>query len=325
MPQPIIRLKGVKKSFDRKVILENVNLDIKKGEIFGVIGLSGSGKTTLLNSLIGFLEPEEGKILYNHPTFPTKYAISIFDDLLEVRKIFGFAPQNPSFYPKLTAEENLDHFGSLYKIRKDVRKKNIEYLLKLVNLYESKDTVGDALSGGMQKRLSIACALIHNPKVLILDEPTADLDPHLRNQMWDIIKNINKQGTTVLVSSHFLEEVELLCDRIGILHNGNMLEVGTPDQLKDRYSKNEEIHLESSPGRYDLIYKKLRKIRSLSIKRMVNKGNKIIIYTTKAEATLHRLLHILEGTHERLLDIYVNKPTLGEVFESLTSKSVNLK
>ncbi len=325
MSQPIIRLKGVKKSFNRKSVLNNVNLDIKKGEVFGVIGLSGSGKTTLLNSLIGFLEPEEGKILYNHPTFPTKYSISIFEDLLEVRKIFGFAPQNPSFYPKLTAEENLDHFGSLYKIRKDIRKKNTEYLLKLVDLYDAKDTVGDSLSGGMQKRLSIACALIHNPKVLILDEPTADLDPHLRNQMWDIIKNINKQGTTVLVSSHFLEEVELLCDRVGVLHNGHMLEVGTPDELKDRFSKNEEIHLETSPGKYDVIYKKLRKNRSLAVKKMVNKGTKIIIYTPKAESTLHKLLHILEGMHEKLIDVYVNKPSLGEVFESLTSKSVNLK
>jgi ABC-2 type transport system ATP-binding protein len=324
MQQPVISIKGVKKSFGKKIVLDNVNLDVRKGEIFGVIGLSGSGKTTLFNSLIGFIEPEEGHIFYNHPVFPMKSSVSIFDDLLEVRKVFGFAPQIPSFYPKLTAEENLDHFGSLYGINKFVRKKNIDYLLKLVDLYDSRDTLGDELSGGMQKRLSIACALIHNPKVLILDEPTADLDPHLRNQTWEVLKNINKQGTTVIVSSHFLEEVEVLCDRVGILHNGSMLEVGSPDELKDAYSKNEEIHLETSPGKYDLIYKKLRGLKSLSIKKVVNKGSKMIIYTPKAEETLHKLLHLLESMHEHLLDVYVNKPSLEEVFESLTNKSVRL-
>lgn len=325
MQQPVISIKGVKKCFGKKIVLCDVNLDVRKGEIFGVIGLSGSGKTTLFNSLIGFVQPEEGSICYTHPVFPSKIPISIFEDLIEVRKVFGFAPQNPSFYPKLTAWENLDYFGSLYGIKGDVRKKNIDYLLKLVSLYDSRDTLGDELSGGMQKRLGIACAMIHNPKVLILDEPTADLDPHLRNQTWDIIRNINKQGTTVIVSSHFLEEVDVLCDRVGILHNGCILEVGSPDELKDAYSKNEEIHLETSPGKYDAIYKRLRGIKSLSIKKVVNKGSKMIIYTTKAEETLHRLLHLLESMHEHLLDVYVNKPSLEEVFESLTNKCVRLK
>lgn len=317
---PIIQLSNVKKEFGRKRVLDNVNLQIAKGDIFGIIGLSGSGKTTLLNTLIGFFEPEEGEVLYNFPRLPKKSLEPIYSDINTMRRNFGFAPQNPSFYPKLTAEENLDHFGALYDINEEVRKNNIRHLLLLTDLYDARRTLADSLSGGMQKRLGIACALIHKPEVLILDEPTADLDPHLRDQTWELIKNINRQGTTIIMASHFLDEVELLCNKVGILHNGTILESGSPEDLRNKYSKNDEIHLESDPGKYDKIYKRLMRERSLQIKKVINKGKKIIIYTPKAEKTLHRLLHILESMNEKMLEVYVNRPSLGEVFESLTQK-----
>lgn len=316
----IIEFKGLVKEFKNKVVLNKLDLSINKGEIFGVIGLSGSGKTTLFNTLIGFLEPEEGEITYFGQERPEK----ILKDNKIVKTEFGFATQDPSFYPKLTAEENLDHFGSLYKIKKKVRRDYIDYLLKLVSLHESKDTISSSMSGGMQKRLTIACALIHNPRVLILDEPTADLDPYLRNKTWDVIKNIQKQGTTVILSSHFLDEVDILCDRIAILHNGVILEVGTPDELKDKYSKNEEIELETKPGDYDNICKKMKK-QKLPISKILKKSNKLILYTQKPEFTLHKLLNIIEDLNEELIGVDVNKPSLAEVFESLTYKSVRLE
>ncbi|MBW2992574.1 ABC transporter ATP-binding protein [Candidatus Woesearchaeota archaeon] len=316
----VIEFKGIRKEFKNKVVLDNVNLSIRKGEIFGIIGLSGSGKTTLFNTLIGFLEPEEGEITY----FEEGIQEQIKKDSKIVKTEFGFATQDPSFYPKLTAEENLDHFGALYKIKKKVREEYIDYLLKLVSLREARDTISSSLSGGMQKRLTIACALIHNPKVLILDEPTADLDPYLRNKTWDVIRNIKKQGTTVILSSHFLDEVDLLCDRIAILHNGVILEIGTPDELKDKYSKNEEIELETEPGDYDRIQKNIKK-SNLPISKILRKADKMVLYTPRPEYTLHKLLNIIEDMKEELIHVDVNKPSLAEVFESLTYKSVRLE
>lgn len=315
----ILDFKGIKKEFGKNVVLDGVSFSVKQGEVFGIIGLSGSGKTTLFNTLIGFFEPEEGEILY----FKDNEKIPIAKDNDIIKRDFGFATQHISFYPKLTAEENLDHFGALYRINKNIRKKYTDYLLKLVDLTEARHTISSSLSGGMQKRLTIACSLIHNPRVLILDEPTADLDPYLRNKTWDIIRNIRKQGTTVIVSSHFLEEVDILCDRIAILHNGVILEVGTSDELKNKYSRNEEIELETKPGDYEGIYEKMKK-EKLPIAKILKKRQKLIIYTPKPEFTLHRLIHILEESDEELIDVNVNKPSLAEVFESLTYKSVRL-
>jgi ABC-2 type transport system ATP-binding protein len=313
----IIDFKGVRKEFKDKVVLNDVSLSINKGEIFGVIGLSGSGKTTLFNTLIGFLEPDAGQINYYH----NGKQIPISKDNEVVKTHFGFATQEPSFYPKLTAMENLDHFGALYRIKKRVREQYIDFLLKLVDLYDARDTISSSLSGGMQKRLTIACALIHNPKVLILDEPTADLDPYLRNKAWDIIKSIRKNGTTVLISSHLLDEVDLLCDRIAILHNGVILEMGTPDELKDKYSMNEEIELETKPGRYDAICE-IMKQQNVPISKILIKHNRLILYTPEPEFALHKLINTIEDLNEKLIEINVNKPSLAEVFESLTYKNV---
>ena len=172
----------------------------------------------------------------------------------------------------------------------------------------------------MYKRQGIACSLIHNPKILILDEPTADLDPFLRKEMWNLIKRINEQGTTVILASHFLSELEEICTRIGILHNGKIVEVGTPNELKDRYSKSDEIHLETASRNYARIARLLRK-EKLDIKLISTEGHKMIIYTPKAEKVLHHLLHIIEKSDDKLIDVDVNRPSLREVFESLVKKN----
>ncbi len=328
MADNLIEFKNIKKRFGKKSVLDGVHLDIKQGEIFGIIGSSGSGKTTLLNTLIGFVEPDEGDIMFRFTHLldsKQKQMFSVFKKSLEIKREFGFAAQEPSFYNLLTVAENLDFFGSLYSLGSDIKKTNIDTLISLMDLEASRNLKASELSGGMQKRLDISCSLIHDPTVLIMDEPTADLDPVLRKQMWDLIKKINGRGTTILLASHFLEEIETICDRIGILHNGRMIEVGTPDEIKSLYSRNEEIHLESSPGKYDEIIKHLEKIKVPKISKIVNRGNKMIIYTPKAEPVLHHLLHILERTRETPLDIDLNKPSLNEVFEVLESKNPGAK
>jgi ABC-2 type transport system ATP-binding protein len=308
----IIRCSNLTKRFGEHLVLDKISLEVKEGEVFGIIGLSGSGKTTLLNTLIGFLTPEEGEVFFRQPH--NDQFVSVLEKPTDVKRLFGFATQEPSFYTKLTAEENLDHFGSLYNLQTTVRKTNVSLLLELMDLTESKNTLAENLSGGMQRRLGIACSLIHDPRILILDEPTADLDPFLRREMWDLIKKINQQGTTVILSSHFLSEMEELCSRISILHNRQIVDVGTPHELTQKFSRNDEITLELASHNYDKI---VRDLDSLGLRQVSKKGRKLFVCTPEAEKILHHVLHIVERNKEKLVDLGVSRPNLGEVFETL--------
>lgn len=327
MSNVIIRIKNVVKQYSHNMILDHINLDIFAGEIFGIIGASGSGKTTLLSTLIGFLKIDSGDVLFREDNLldfskKEKSFVSVFDNTKEIKRIFGFASQTPSFYGKLTVEENLDYFGSLYGLSKNDRKTNIFTLLNLMNLMHAKDFLAENLSGGMQKRLDIACSLIHDPKILVLDEPTADLDPFLRKHFWNLFKKINKKGTTIILASHNLGELEILCNRVCILSQSKISAIGTPTQLKDKFSKNEEIYIETFPGNYDLIKKQLLK---LNISKIENTGTELAIHTEQAEKVLHELLHIIEKSKESLIDVRLTKPTLDEVFLSLAKKGTKFK
>jgi ABC-2 type transport system ATP-binding protein len=306
---PFIQFQNITKKFGDKVVLSSINLEITYGERFGIIGISGSGKTTLLNILIGFLNPNSGSIFYQ--------SRDIVRDRANIRKTFGFATQDGSFYIKLTVKENLDYFGKLYGMAQSDINRRADGLLKLVGLHQDKDVLAENLSKGMQRRLDIACAMIHDPKVLILDEPTEDLDPMLRKDILLLVKKINERGTTVIITSHLLTEVEAICTKVAILHNGQIIETGNTEQLKGRYYKNEEIHLQTSPGNYERIAKHLRKIDIDSID---IKEHKMIVYTPKSEKVLHQILHVIEESKEHLVDVAVNKPTLEEVFERLTKR-----
>jgi ABC-2 type transport system ATP-binding protein len=326
MVYPIIKLNKITKTFGKHIVLDSIDLEVTSGEIFGIIGMSGSGKTTLLNTMIGFIEPNQGDVLFKVDHLleyePTNRFRSVYKHMRDVKTTFGFASQMPSFYGKLTCVENLNHFGAMYGLSKEIIHSNTKILLKLMNLYESKDVLAKNLSGGMRKRLDIACALIHDPKVLILDEPTGDLDPIMRKQMWGLIKKINEKGTTILLSSHFLDEVETLCDRIGILHLGKIVNSGTANELKKLHRRPDEIHLETLSAKYDLIIKKLSSNNKLKIKDIINKGHKLIIQTDHTEHMLHYLLHYIENSNEHLLNIEIVKPNLEEVFEDLTGTDI---
>lgn len=322
MAESIIKLENVSKRFGKHLVLSNINLEIESGEVFGIIGASGSGKTTLLNMLIGFLEPEVGDILFkpeqllDYTKAGTQFR-SIYSMPRTVKKFFGFACQLPSFYTKLTVRENLEYYGRLHGLKKDALEHNIKNLLAFVELEDAANILAENLSGGMQRRLDIACALVHDPKVLIMDEPTADLDPILMYHIWNLIRKINKKGTTVILSSHNLTKLESLCDRIAILHNKGIVSVGKPDELKNGFSHSEEIEIQSYPGKYEKI---MKKIRSKSIEKMEVKGHKLIIITKEPEKILHNLLHKIEQSKEKLIDVRLLKPSLHDIFLSVARK-----
>jgi ABC-2 type transport system ATP-binding protein len=325
--EAIIKLNGITIAYGKNSVFENTNLDIYQGELFGIVGLSGSGKTTLLNTLIGLITPTEGEVLFRVEGDDTQDPVPkykpISKDLLKIRRTIGFAAQEPSFYTKLTLNENLEYFASMYGLKENVKKNNIKTVLELVGLENSKDMLADQLSGGMRKRLDIACSLIQNPEVLILDEPTSDLDPLLRMQMWDLIKKINKNGTTIIISSHFLNEMEKLCTRIGIINQKKIDLVGSFDYIRDQFTRDEEIHVETIPGNYEEITKGLNRIEELKISKIVNKGHELVIFTRETVDVLYNLFGLIKKQKEHLIDISVTKPTLSEVFETLMKEKQN--
>lgn len=302
----LFQIRGLVKRFGKNAVLEDVNLDIPENEIFGIIGVNGSGKTTLLKLLVGFYKPDEGEILYSNQ--------KLSKILKRLKKEIGFTTQDNSFYPKLTVEENIRYFGALYDVNKKTIGINIERILTLVELEEDRSTLAENLSGGMQRRLDMACSLIHDPKVLILDEPTEDLDPLLRIDILRLIRKINRLGTTVIITSHLLDDVEHLCDKIAILNNKRVARVGSVEELREMYQRKEEIHLEISSGNYDNI------VRSLNIDDFIIEDGKLVIFTNKAEEVLHNILHIIESEGDKLIYVDIKKPSLKEVFEVLTDK-----
>jgi len=310
----IIRFENISKKFGKNQVLNNLNLSIKEKDIFGVIGLSGSGKTTILNLLIGFLNTNSGKIYFQSK--------DVTKNKKQVLNEFGFATQTGSFYNRLTVRENLYFFGRLYKLPKKELKERITELIKLVELQGTENKLTRQLSTGMKRRLDIACALITDPTVLILDEPTQDLDPFLRKQILALIRKINTEtGTTIVITSHLLGEIEEICTDIAILHNGQIIESGSPNLIRENYSikenKHEEIHFSTSPGDYNRI---LSNLPQAEISHISSKPNKVTVYTSNTEAVLYNVINAIRASNEKLINLDVNKPTLEEVFESLTKR-----
>ncbi|MEM2916115.1 MAG: ABC transporter ATP-binding protein [Candidatus Woesearchaeota archaeon] len=315
----LVRLRGVTKRFGNNVVLDHVDLDIPPGELFGIIGLSGVGKTTLLNTIVGFIKPDEGEVLLQ---LPDKREVSVLNAKDAAKRMFGFAAQVPSFYGKLSVRENIEHFAALYNIPPGERISKCDSLLRLVGLESAQHTLAQNLSGGMQKRLDIACAIVHDPSILILDEPTADLDPIIRDQIWALLVQINKQGTTVIVASHVVSELEQYCNRIAILRNHKITEVGTTTQLRDIYSKQYEIFLRTDKEDYPKIKafcSRNRKIYS----RMAEKEDCFVAQTSKPHEALKQLLAFLAKSRISVTYLRVDRPSIAEVFASLVKNDTH--
>ena len=319
MEDPLLIVDKVGKSFGKKKVLSDVSFQVNPGEIVGLIGSSGSGKTTLLNMLIGFINADLGEVKFKEPKMISDKAIykSVFKQQRKFKDVYGFAAQMPSFYEKLTVKENLYYFGRLYNLSKEVLHSNVDSLLKLIDLESSANVLGKNLSGGMERRLDIACALIHNPQILIMDEPTSDLDPVLRRSIWSLIKQINAKGTTVIVSSHHLNELETLCDRIAIIKEGLLIDVATPTELKKKYLKHHEIIIESYPGNYEQLAKNLQKSFPKEIKKTELRGTGLTLFCDDHKNLLNQLVKVIESSKEKIIELKLVKPSLNQVFLNL--------
>lgn len=220
-----IQVKEVTKSFGKKVVLKDINFDIKQGRIYGFIGPSGSGKTTLVKMMVGMDIPDKGSIYLLGEKMPN----------LEILQQIGYMAQSDALYTALTGKENLMFFASLFKLDNAEKQKRITYAAELVGLTDDLDKKVSAYSGGMKRRLSLALAIIQNPQVLILDEPTVGIDPELRLSIWnELLRLKNEEGKTIIVTTHVMDEAEK-CDYISMVRDGSIIATGTPFQLKEQY------------------------------------------------------------------------------------------
>lgn len=233
MSKKILECKGITKQYaiDNKPFkaLDDVSLAINEGEIIGLLGPNGAGKTTLSSIIATLHPPTLGDVLF--------YGESIYKNLINYRTILGFCPQKPNFEKLLTVEENLRFAGRYFGLQESLIDERVNYLIKLFNLEKYARSKPDILSGGYKQRLLIARALVHNPQLLLLDEPTVGMDPHIRRQLWDIISQLKKENITVLITTHYLDEAEILSDKVCILDKGKIKYFDTPQNLKSLHNK----------------------------------------------------------------------------------------
>ncbi len=228
-----LKISGVTKSFSGKPVITGLNLSAKSKDIIGIVGKSGCGKSTLLKILVGYLTPDEGSIFVNGE--------NISKNIMDLRKNVGYTTQENSFYDKLSILENMRYYSNLYKVPGREREERIKKLLEQVRLYEHRKTLAENISGGMKRRLDFAISLLHNPGILVLDEPTAGLDPILIEQFWGVVKDVvEKEGKIVIMSSHILHEIERHCTKAAFMDGGkitSMLEKKKMKNLEQKFIK----------------------------------------------------------------------------------------
>jgi ABC-2 type transport system ATP-binding protein len=236
----MINIQQVTKKYPAVTALDAVSLEVAQQEFFGLLGPNGAGKTTLMNLLVGYMNPESGTISIDGERITL--------DTRETRKKIGFVPQSLALYDELTAQENLEIFGQMFDIPKKLLKERIKDQLHAVELTERRKNKVKTFSGGMKRRLNLIASLLHEPKVLLCDEPTTGVDPQSRNAIFDFLTSLNKQGTTIIYTTHYMEEAERLCSRIGIIDHGKIIALGTLDTLLEKLAYDETIAIIKNPS-----------------------------------------------------------------------------
>ncbi|MDP8926186.1 MAG: ABC transporter ATP-binding protein [Actinomycetota bacterium] len=312
----VIDVGNLAKRFGNERVLKGLDLTVKEGEIFGLIGPSGSGKSTFLRTLTGYLAPSEGKVevLEKAP-----YEFTSKD-----RRRIGFMPQGFVLYGELSVRQNLNFVAGLYGLRFLKRRRRVRETLEFVELWEHRRKTTANISGGMQRRLQLAAAIVHDPELLFVDEPTANLDPILRRRFWDEFERLRNQGHTLFVTTQYVGEAER-CDRVGLLSDGNLVAVGTPDELRRRAFGGELVHLVlgGDPGRLGEVLKALEEVgRVVEVRQdegAEEVASRVRLLVEDADAAVPKVAEVLNGTDLRSLAI--PKPSFDEVFFRLVREA----
>jgi ABC-2 type transport system ATP-binding protein len=223
-----IEIEHLTKKYDETTAVDDLSLYIEAGRLFGLLGPNGSGKTTTINCLTGLVSPTSGDASVG--------GFDVRKDVAKVRELLGVCPQETPLYSYLTGRENVELFGSLYSVPKKTLNHNIDYLMEKLGLAEDARRRVSKYSGGMKRRVSLAMALVQDPEIILLDEPTVAMDPQSRRAVWDFIRELKSKGKTIVLTTHYMEEAEELCDTVGIIDHGRLIALGSPSELKSKYA-----------------------------------------------------------------------------------------
>ncbi|MEA1894982.1 MAG: ATP-binding cassette domain-containing protein [Euryarchaeota archaeon] len=305
-----IQVENLTKRFNGLTAVDNISFSINRGEVFGLLGPNGAGKTTTIAMLSTMLKPTSGSASVNN--------FDVLKNEGDVRKSIGIVFQDQSLDEELTAYENMDFHGRLYRIHKKMRQKKIIELLKLVELEKKKNNLVKTFSGGMRRRLEIARGLLHEPKVLFLDEPTLGLDPQTRNHLWEYIEKLNKEKSiTIVLTTHYMEEADRLCDRMAIIDQGKIIVLDTSEKLKEEIG-GDVITIKSLER--DHLYSK---INTLSwVKHAEHHDDSVTISLQNAEKHVAEIVNLASVNGIVIDSISIHKPTLEDVFLHFTGRTI---
>ena len=311
MSTPVIKVENLVKRYKELIAVDHFNLEIREGEILGLLGPNGSGKTTTINCILSLLSYDKGTIeVFGKEMQPDSY---------DSKRKIGVVMQNVAVFDALNVYDNMDYFCGLYIKDKQLRRQYVEEAIEFVGLSDYKKFYPKKLSGGLLRRLNIACGIAHKPKLIFLDEPTVAVDPQSRNRILEGILELNRQGATIVYTSHYMEEVEQICTRIAIMDKGKNLATGTTDELKQMIKKKEIISIEilDISDEDILALKELKNVYDVTYE-----NHKLTILCSNGK---HNLIHILDYLQTKNLSfgrVYSELPTLNDVFLEMTGKEL---
>jgi ABC-2 type transport system ATP-binding protein len=305
----VLEAESLSKVYGRKVVLFEFSLNVKGGEIFGLLGPNGAGKSTLIRIISGLEEQDSGTL-----------AILQKKAGKENRRRLGIAPQENAIYPLLTCMENLMYFGSLYDVTGKTARQRAIKLLEQLGLETKKDVIAGYLSGGMKRRLNLACALMHEPEIIILDEPTTGLDPATRMKMWETVQEVvKKTKATLILTTHYMEEAEALCDRIAFMNNGQVVAEGTPNELKRLVGK-EVVRMITVPGDSEKLIRIVSGVGDVGSVTATERG--VLIEGKDIASRLPEISKAVEKSGETVVEMSVSRPSLEDVFLKMTGSKL---
>lgn len=309
MPENVIKISNLKKYFKDTKALDGVNFNVESGIIFGMLGPNGAGKTTTIETLTGLYKRDSGNV--------NVLGLDPEKSLKKLQKKIGVQLQSPSLFPRLKVAEILNMFGSFYQ---DSLK--VDEVLKQVGLVEKKEEWVKKLSGGQKHRLAVGLAMISNGDIIFLDEPTTGLDPQARINLWEVIKKLKRQGKTVFLTTHYMDEAEKLCDDLVIIDKGKIIAQGSPEILINKYFKDKII--EFKDNKFDKEFKK-EIVDTIDYKKISfeEKDDKVLIYSDNIQRSLKSLFQLFEKYNLELDDVLIRKATLEDVFLKLTGRVYN--
>lgn len=308
----VVKVSKLVKRYGDLIALDHLELEVRKGEIFGLLGPNGSGKTTAINCILSLLQFDKGEIeVFGKTMKPSSY---------DLKRDIGIVMQNVAVINELTVYENIDYFCGMYINNKDERKKLVEEAIEFVGLNDFRKFYPKKLSGGLLRRLNIACGIAHKPKLIIMDEPTVAVDPQSRNNILEGIVKLNQQGATVIYTSHYMEEVEQICTRIGIMDKGRIIASGTKEDLKGMIHIGEKITIEflsEDPKNHLSWVADLPNVSGVD-----TQGNNLLVTTKRGYNGLSSILNAVHDKDIQVGRVFCELPTLNDVFLEITGKEL---